>query len=240
MIRVLLSLAVVLCMPGLSVGASEEAPYAIGELLFQDDFRSGTAKWVSELENGGTVEAKEGAMTIDVPAGATVWFKPLIEGPVMIEYHATVIKADGPNDRVSDLNCFWMGRDARSPGDIFGTKRSGKFSDYDQLRCYYVGLGGNSNTTTRFRRYIGEKQNRPLRPEHDRQKPEDLIVPNASQRLRMIAFGPLIRFYRDDRQLFELQDAEPYTSGWFAFRTVTSHLVIRDFKVFRLRATAAR
>ena len=35
-----------------------------------------------------------------------------------------------------------MARDARSPDDLFATKRSGAFADYNPLRCYYVGLGG--------------------------------------------------------------------------------------------------
>ena len=96
------------------------------------------------------------AMEIDVPAGCTVWLKQRLDGPVMIEYEATVLRAGGANDRVSDLNCFWMARDSRSPDDLFATPRSGKFADYNPLKCYYVGLGGNTNTTTRFRRYVGD------------------------------------------------------------------------------------
>ena len=41
---------------------------------------------------------------IETPAGCTVWFKRALEGPIMIEYDATVISAGGANDRVSDLN----------------------------------------------------------------------------------------------------------------------------------------
>lgn len=213
---------------------TDAAPFTTGEMLFSDDFAD-TSRWAVELEKGGTVEARGGELVIDVPAGCTVWFKPLIEGPAMIEYEATVISAGGSNDRVSDLNCFWMGRDSRSPADIFATQRSGKFSDYDQLKTYYVGLGGNGNTTTRFRRYIGEKSNRPLLPEHDLSGAKDLIVPNVSQKIRLVACGSLIQFFRDGRRLFELNDAAPYTSGWFAFRTVTSHITIRHFRVHRLQ-----
>lgn len=212
-----------------------DARFQVGPLLFQDEFKTGLSQWQTELENGGKVEAQNGTLVIDVPAGCTVWFKPLIEGPVMIRYEATVISASGTNDRVSDLNCFWMARDARAPQDIFAPKRSGKFADYDQLRCYYVGLGGNSNTTTRFRRYIGEKSNRPLLPEHDLRDQKNLIAPNVPQLLSLVACGPLIQFYRDGQKLFELTDPEPYTSGWFAFRTVTSHLEIRHFQIHRLQ-----
>jgi hypothetical protein len=62
----------------------------------------------------------------------------------------------GPNDQVSDLNVFWMAtnRDGTEPMSPF---RGGRFEAYNDLRTYYVGLGGNRNTTTRFRRYIGDR-----------------------------------------------------------------------------------
>lgn len=145
-----------------------------------------------------------------------------------------MIASGGPNDRVSDLNCFWMAQDARSPEDIFATKRSGVFSDYDQLRCYYVGYGGNSNTTTRFRRYIGEKGNRPLRPEHDLSRKEFLLVPNRPQTIQVIAAGSTIAYYSDGRRIFSYEDPEAYVNGWFALRTVTSHFEVRNFRVHRL------
>jgi hypothetical protein len=213
--------------------------FTLGEVLVRDDFGRELNLWRWELEKGGTVTARDGSLEIDVPGGCTVWLKPMLSGAVLISYEATVIGAGGPNDRVSDLNCFWMARDARHPEDIFAQARTGQFSDYDQLRCYYVGLGGNSNTTTRFRRYIGEKGNRPIRPEHDLSAPAFLITPNATQTIQLVAAGSFIGFYRDGRQLFTYEDPEPYTSGWFAFRTVTSHLKIKNFRVQRLIPKAA-
>lgn len=202
--------------------------------MFADDFHDGLAQWHVELEKGGTVDARDGVLEIDVPGGCTVWFKPLITGPVMIEYDATVVGQGGPNDRVSDLNCFWMARDARSPQDLFATARGGQFAEYNQLRGYYAGLGGNANTTTRFRRYIGHPELRPLLPEHDLSDPRDLLRANHTQRIQLIARGPQIQFYRDGRTLFELIDPQPYTSGWFGFRTVKSHLKIARFRVHGL------
>lgn len=216
----------------ISVGCTRAG--APARVLFADDFRDGLANWHVEAERGGSVAADHGQLDIDVPAGCTVWFKPLIEGPVRIEYEATVVSAGGPNDRVSDLNCFWMARDARSPGDLFATQRTGRFAEYNPLRCYYVGVGGNGNTTTRFRRYIGDPESRPLLPEHDLAGPANLLVPNRPQTIELIAAGRLVQFRRDGRLLFELNDAEPYTSGWFGFRTVQNHMVIRNFRVYRL------
>lgn len=217
-----------------SAVVSPDARFTVGELLFQDDFSSGVENWHSELQKDGTVRASNGALEIDVPGGCSVWLKRRLEGPLMISYEATAVSAGGANDRVSDLNCFWMAQDARSPGDIFATKRSGAFHDYDQLRCYYVGYGGNSNTTTRFRRYIGEQGNRPLRPEHDLTAPEFMLKPNVPLRIQLIAAGSTVGFYRNGERVFEYDDPAPYTSGWFAFRTVTSHLRIRDFQIHRL------
>ena len=204
-------------------------------LLFSDDFRDGdlARRWVVERERGGSVVAGGGRMEIDVPGGCTVWFKHLIEGPVVIEYEANVVAAGGPNDRVSDLNCFWMARDARSPDDLFATRRSGKFEDYNQLRCYYVGLGGNGNTTTRFRRYIGDPEIRPLLPGHDLLGAGDLLTPNRWQTLQLVAAGGLIQFRRDGRVVFDMRDPEPYTSGWFGLRTVKNHMRVRNFRVYR-------
>jgi hypothetical protein len=208
--------------------------------LYHDDFAGDLKNWSIELQKGGTVEAREGKLAIDVPAGCTVWFKPRLQGPVMIEYEATVISAGGKNDRVSDLNCFWMASDARSPDDLFATHRSGKFEDYNQLKAYYVGLGGNGNTTTRFRRYIGDKELRPLLPEHDLRDKAMMITPNVWQKIRLIADGKLIQYWRDDQKIFEMNDSEPYTSGHFAFRTTQNHMEIRGFEVYQLKRNGDR
>ena len=128
-----------------------------------------------------------------------------------------------------------MATDSRNPADLFAVSRTGKFADYNPLLTYYVGLGGNSNTTTRFRRYVGDPVNRPLRPEDDlsRQR-QDMIVPNQSQTIDLIACNNLIQYYRDGHKLFELLDTHPYTSGWFAFRTTKNHVQFRSFRIFQL------
>ena len=147
-----------------------------------------------------------------------------------------MIQGGGPHDRVSDLNAFWMASDARSPGDLFATARSGRFSDYNQLRAYYVGHGGNSNTTTRFRRYIGDAAERPLLPEHDLWRAETLLQPNRWQTVKLVASGGRIQYYRDGRLIFDYRDPAPYTRGHYGFRTTDSHVELRRFRVFRVAA----
>lgn len=235
----LVALALLVLFPSCLRSQSLPPNPPAGDLLFSDDFSHGLANWTTELEAGGSVTATSGTLTIDVPAGASVWFKPLLTGPVVIKYDATVINNGGPNDRVSDLNCFWMARDARSPANIFGWKRSGTFADYNQLLTYYVGVGGNTNTTTRFRRYVGDPIGRPLRPGDDLQDAADLLVPNKPQQILLVANGNVIQFYRDKKKLFEMNDPKPYTSGWFAFRTTHSHLAITNFCIYKLPKAAA-
>lgn len=215
---------------------SPDPRFTIGELLHHDDFTNGLDQWVTELQSGGSVTAKGGVLDVDVPAGATVWFKPELESPVLIEYEATVVMAGGENDRLSDLNCFWMARDSRNRDDLFAVPRNGTFAQYHPLLTYYVGLGGNDNTTTRFRRYIGSPTTRPLLPEHDLRDPADLLVRGQTERIRLVAAGPIVQFYRNDRRVFDFVDNDPYTTGRFAFRTTSSHLRITGFRVYRLKA----
>ena len=110
--------------------------------------------WVVEQMPGGTVAVRDGALVVEDAEGCTVWWREKLTAPVEITYYVTVVSAGGPHDRVSDLNCFWMARDAGSSAAPFARRpaRTGKFSDYDSLETYYVGCGGNENSTTRFRR----------------------------------------------------------------------------------------
>jgi hypothetical protein len=206
-------------------------------LLHQDEFHS-LDNWVLEAEQPARVSVVRiggiGVLDIDTPAGLTLWFKPKLSAPVQIEFDATAVAAGGPNDEVSDLNVFWMAsnRDGSRP---FPGQRNGAFAQYHTLKTYYVGLGGNRNSTSRFRRYIGDAQLRPLLPEHDLSSAEALLVPNKKQTITLLADRNTIEYRRDGKTLFKLQDSEPYTSGWFALRTTKSHL-----RIERLRITSPR
>lgn len=204
------------------------------QILYEDHFNS-LDNWLVELEKPGNVSVRHGDLNIDVPAGCTLWFTPELSSPVRIEYEATMISAGGPNDRVSDLNCFWMATDARSPADFFTARRTGAFADYNQLRAYYVGQGGNSNSTTRFRRYIGDPVLRPLLPQHDLKDRALLLAPNVPQRIRLLAQGSTIRYSNNGRLIFDFHDPQPYTRGRFGFRTTWSHVQLRNFRVSRPR-----
>jgi hypothetical protein len=204
-----------------------------GALLHSDDFAD-ASHWVLESEEPARVVAREGVLDIDAPAGATLWFRDELTGPVEIEFAATAVSAGGPNDQVSDLNVFWMAHEREGRNPPYVALRGGRFALYDHLLTYYVGLGGNRNTTTRFRRYVGMPGNRPLLPGHDLSGPSVLLAPNQRQTITLIADGRHIEYRRDGRPLFVFEDDAPYTHGWFALRTTFSHLRIENLRVRRL------
>ena len=206
----------------LSACASEPAP------RHTDDFRSGLKNWIVEQQPGGHVTAENGTLTILDEAGCTVWFREKLRAPVTIRYEATM----SPDARVSDLNCFWMASDPSHPDDLFfpAHKRTGAFATYDSLRTYYVGYGGNTNTTTRFRRYDGSGA-RPLLPEHDLTDKKFLLEPGRTYRIELRARDGLVEFLRDGEVIFTYRDPAPLTEGWFGFRTVKSKTQIQNFRI---------
>ena len=196
---------------------------------WRDDFTGDLSQWRIELEQGGDVTVHNGVLDIDVPRGATLWFKQELHAPVRIEYDALLVSEGGANDRVSDLNAFWMATQADGSSPL--GRRHGSFAEYNDLRTYYVGIGGNYNTTTRLRRYIGDNELRPLLPEHDLSNSDVLLTPNRWQHITLITSDKGVEVWRDQQRLFVMADAAPYLHGWFALRTVQNHLRIRHLHI---------
>lgn len=196
-------------------------------LLFAD-----LSLWSVEQMAGGTVKVRGAALEIEDKAGCTLWWREKLTAPVTITYTVTLLARGGPNDRVSDLNCFWMAQEREGAAAPFaaGQPRSGKFSDYNSLLTYYVGYGGNNNTTTRFRRYDGTDA-RPLLPEHDLAAPRFLLEGNRAYRIRLVAREGRAEFWRDGELIFRYDDPKPLRQGWFALRTVQSHQLIEDLRI---------
>lgn len=184
------------------------------------------ADWRIEAEAPAHVAFSHGGIEIDTPLGLTLWYRRRLSGAVRISFDAMPIAHGGPNDTVSDLNAFWMARekDGSDPAP-----RSGRFEDYDTLQTYYVGIGGNRNTTTRLRRYVATPRVRPLLPEHDRG--DARLAPGRWTHITLIADGATIAVERDGSRLFTLTDPTPYTSGWFGLRTTWSHWAFRHISI---------
>ncbi|WP_405607961.1 DUF6250 domain-containing protein [Polaribacter sp. Asnod1-A03] len=205
------------------------------QLIFEENFNNGLANWQVEQMPKGTVEVNNSKLEIDDVSGCTVWLKEKFSGSIQIEYDVFLIQDGGPNDRVSDLNCFWMASDPMSVDNLFenSDKRGGKFSNYDSLKLYYMGVGGNDNGTTRFRRYVGNGE-RPLLPEHDLKADEFMLEGNKEYHIKIVVHNGTIQYYRNDVLFADFKDTNPYTSGYFGFRTVKNHMTADNFKVYKL------
>lgn len=210
--------------------AAEPAAKA-GRVVHADDFNGNLSQWAVEQQPAGTVTTFNGRLIITDHAGCTVWFRPRLTAPVVVSYDAKICSPY----RVSDLNCFWMATEPKQPNAApyaKGHARDGRFAAYDSLRTYYVGYGGNANTTTRFRRYDGHGA-RPLRPEHDLSHPKFLLTANHTYHITLIVTADgRVQWLRDGEVVFDFRDPEPLKSGWFAFRTVNSRIEITHFRVF--------
>ncbi|HQU72427.1 MAG TPA: DUF6250 domain-containing protein [Calditrichia bacterium] len=212
----------------------EENPkfhYRKGEMLYQDYFFRDLDNWVVETPSSpnSTVQAERGKLTIDVDNGATVWLKEKLSGNLLIEYRRTVVMKDGPNDRLSDLNQFWMASDPAQE-NLF--TRSGVFEEYHQLRQYYAGIGGNTNSTTRFRKYQGGGERTLI---FDLQDEGHLLQPNRTYLIQIVVYNGKTELYVDGKPYFSYEDTAPLTEGYFGFRTVKSHQEIQGFRVYRLK-----
>lgn len=201
-------------------------------LLFQADF-SGTLDtnlWKVELEAqpASAVYTENGQLIINSYGGATVWLNKPLSGNFEIIYKRCFILADGANDRLSDLNQFWMASDPLNT-NLF--TRTGKLEEYDALLLYYMGMGGNYNSTTRFRRYDG-KGSRALIKEY--LEKDYLLQPNHSYEIRTLVQNGTTKVWVDGVLFLNFADPHPLTEGYFGFRSTYSHQAISDLKVFQL------
>ncbi|MDL2355759.1 MAG: DUF6250 domain-containing protein [Pseudomonadota bacterium] len=201
-----------------------------GKLLYADDFGGSLDQWVPEYRAapGSTISAGGGALTIDVADDATVWLRDKLRGDVLISYRRTVVMDGGVNDRLSDLNQFWMASDPHN-ADLF--TRDGTFSQYDALRMYYAGIGGNGNTTTRLRKYTGGGERVLLADLGDA---AHLLQANRSYAIEISVAHGCTRVLVDGQLYFSHLDPAPLREGYFGFRTTHSRQRIEHFQVHRL------
>ena len=199
-------------------------------------------RWTVEAESGGHVEwLADGTADIHTPGGLTLWCNTRLSGNVTIDYDARILS----DVRVSDLNCFWMaGEDALKKAK----ERGGKFLNSYALSMYYMGYGGNHNTTTRFRRYDGDARGiaDPLyRPAILREYTDSahLLKGDCWYHIRLEQHDGRIRYYIKELTnpadtvmgrehcLVDFLDIAPYTEGYFGFRTTLSHAQMKNFSV---------
>ena len=205
-----------------------------GWVIFSDDFRGplDPRTWVAEIEPkpGGVsdVYSGNGRLVLDTRGGVTVWLNRLLQDNFRIEFDRKVVVDTGRNDRLSDLNVFWMATDPHRTS-VFG--RSGRFESYDSLLLYYVGMGGNTNKTTRFRKYLGDGGKPVLREYLDA---AHLLVANKTYHIRIIVDKGTTSFWVDGECFFTYTDPEPPGRGYFGFRSTWSRQEISHFRVYEM------
>jgi rhamnogalacturonan endolyase len=134
----------------------------------------------------------------------------------------------GANDRTSDLNQFWMATDPRNK-NLF--TRAGVLESYDSLSLYYVGMGGNSNSTTRFRKYSGKGDRQLLQEYTDS---AHLLQPGITYHITTIIKGDETSFWVNGEPYFMYKDAAILKEGYFGFRSTKSRQAIAHFRVYQL------
>jgi hypothetical protein len=205
--------------------------YTKGKLLYKDDFDKDLKNWIIETppSPNSKVTIENNQLVMDVNAGATVWLKKKLSGNIMIEYKRKVIIDNGKNDRISDLNQFWMASDPKNK-NLF--TRTGVFKEYDSLLLYYVGFGGNTNKTTRFRKYDGSGERVLYTDLTDK---AHLLEPNKEYLIRITVYNGVTKFFVNGEQYFSFKDEQPLKEGYFAFRTTQSRQSVDVFRVYRLK-----
>lgn len=200
------------------------------KVVFADDFLTDTTSWFSEFEQetSSSMQISQGKLDVIATAGGTIWYKNKLQGNIMITYNVTVVDKGGKNDRVSDMNTFWM---ATNPLSDKINNQTGKFESYDNLHLYYAGIGGHNNETTRFRKYTGNGQKPILKEYTDKAY---LLEGNKKYAIKIVVNNGLTQYFVNDNLFWEYKDDLPYKEGYFGFRTYTSHQIYEDFKVYQL------
>jgi rhamnogalacturonan endolyase len=201
------------------------------QLIFSDEFNSlDSSLWKTEIapSPGSGVYIKDGRLVLDTKGGVTVWLNKKLSGNIRIEYARKVLVDSGKNDRLSDLNTFWMATDPKN-SNLF--TRVGVLESYDSLQLYYVGMGGNSNSTTRFRKYEGNGE-KPLLKEY--KDPAHLLQANKLYTVVIEVKNDKVTFSVNDEILFEYTDPAVLKEGYFGFRSTKSRQEVEWIKIYQL------
>lgn len=185
------------------------------------------------------IEVAGDTLDIIAPKGFTMWYNHRLTGDYEISYRVKMLMQGGKNDRLSDLNCFWGANDPKNPGNLYARSawRNGIFPNYRSLDLFYVGYGGNYNTTTRFRRYYGgtydmeDPRVRPVIKEY--KDPEHLLKPNKWYHIRICVKNGVTMYSVDGEELFTYNIRPGECDGQFGLRLLNNHVLFTDFQIVK-------
>jgi hypothetical protein len=215
-------------------------------LLFFSPFTTVGQTEVTDFLEKWTIEDQSAKLAISVsgdtlefvtPKGLTMWYNERLTGNYEISYHISMLLNGGKYDRLSDLNCFWAANDPLYPNALFTRKewRNGVFANYNTLNLFYVGYGGNYNTSTRFRQYKGEfygvdaEKIKPVLKEYT--DPSHLLVANQWYHITIRVEGDKTTFLVNDEVLFSAPLTPKQGDGHFGLRLLENHIRLTNFRV---------
>ncbi|MGX7687933.1 DUF6250 domain-containing protein [Flectobacillus roseus] len=208
----------------------KQQPSLKQKLVFQDDFsrKELGENWITEWEKakGSSVGIKDEKLWVDTQGGISVWLNQKLPQNVRIECTRGIVVEGKPNDRLSDLNFFWSCQDPK-----FERKSDGNFAAYDSLALYYVGIGGNYNSTTRLRKYDGRGERVLWQEKNDK---AHLLTENTVYKIVLEVRKGQVSVWVNGELYFTQKDPNPLGGGYFAIRSTKSRQWIDDIKIYEL------
>lgn len=198
--------------------------YKVKQNILHESFSKDLSNWKIEKlpADSEVVAIQNGKLLLNTYSGATVWYKQPLTGNYSIKLKRTILLNGEKNDRLSDCNFFWMATDSLQ-NKMF--QRKAGFKEYDSLSMYYVGFGGNYNTTTRFRKYTTKGDKNIIAEYKDT---AHLLVANKTYEIEIIVKNGLIAFLVDGKIFFQYNDLQPLNFGYFGIRSTRSRQEIDD------------
>lgn len=207
-------------------------------MLYAQHENTSVQQWKIEDESRA-LQMIERADTVEliVPGGLTMWYQQRLTGDYEINYRICMVMKGGKYDRLSDLNCFWAANDPKNPDNLFARSewRNSVFKNYNTLDLFYVGYGGNDNSTTRFRRYNGkyygvaDDKVKPLLREYT--DTPHLLVPNQWYQISIRVQKGVTTYSVNGEELFRYSITGSEGDGHFGLRLLQNHVLFTDFKV---------
>ncbi len=211
-------------------------------LPFMAQAQEALKDWTTE-DNTGEVKILVSSDTLEItaPKGLTLWYNRRITGDYEISYRVKMLMQGGKYDRLSDLNCFWGANDPEHPDNLFARSgwRNGIFQRYKTLSLFYVGYGGNHNSTTRFRQYFAKAADtndavaRPVIKEYTDKA--HLLLPNKWYDIRIRVEKGITTYRVNGEELFRLPVKDNEGDGHFGLRLLENHTLFTDFQVKKLQ-----
>lgn len=193
-------------------------------------------------DHSGEMQIMVSGDTLDItaPKGLTLWYNKRLTGDYEISYRIKMLMQGGKYDRLSDLNCFWGANDPEHPENLHAQAawRKGIFQHYKSLKLFYVGYGGNHNSTTRFRQYYGGGPSlndsivRPVIKEYT--DPAHLLFPNQWYHIQIRVQKGITTYRINGEELFRLSIKRNEGDGHFGLRLLQNHVLFTDFRIKNL------